>query len=130
MNAQEEQRRILQLIDDYVSAFEQADADMMESLFWIDDSRFCEVENDRRNPFGRETLLAIGDWMRKNAQPGGKMRFYETRLHILAPDVAYSVSMRDEYEGETAIPSRVTLIFLKKGDTWKIIHGHFSHVPQ
>ena len=26
--------------------------------------------------------------------------------------------------------SRVTLVFLKKGNEWKIIHGHFSYVPK
>ncbi|MCD6485504.1 MAG: nuclear transport factor 2 family protein [Candidatus Odinarchaeota archaeon] len=26
--------------------------------------------------------------------------------------------------------SRVTLIFLKKDNRWKIIHGHFSYMPK
>jgi ketosteroid isomerase-like protein len=121
--------KILEAIETYVRAFENADADLMEGLFWKDDPRFCEVENDRPKPFGKETFLAIGEWIRKHGKPGGKMRFYETNVHILSPEVAYSVSIRDEYEGEKAIPSRVTLIFLKKEGEWKIIHGHFSYVP-
>jgi len=130
VDVREEQGKIPKVIDTYVQAVEAADADLMESLFWKDDPYFSEIENDRPKPFGGKTFTAIGDWMRKHGEPGNKQRFYETTVHILSPEVAYSVSMRDEYEGEKAIPSRVTLIYLKKGDEWRIIHGHFSYVPE
>jgi hypothetical protein len=130
MDPLDDKRKLHEIIDTYGCAFEMADADLMTRLFWIDDPRFSEVENDRAQPFGRETFLTITDWIRENARPGGKMRFYDTTVHLLSPHVAYAVSMRDEYENGQAIPSRVTLVFLKKGDDWKIIHGHFSHVPE
>ncbi len=58
------------------------------------------------------------------------MRFYDTKIHILSPEVAYSVSLRDQDEDGEVKTSRVTLIFLKKENEWKIIHGHFSYTPK
>jgi uncharacterized protein (TIGR02246 family) len=124
-----EKRKILDLIETYVHAFETADADVMESLFWVDDPRFVEVENHISQPFGRQRFLAIMGWMRKHQRPGWKMKFYDTQIHLLSPDVAYSVSLRDQDEDGKVETSRVTLLFVKKGHEWKIIHGHFSYVP-
>ena len=70
------------------------------------------------------------DWMTKYQRPGWKMRFYDTKVHMLSPEVAYSVSLRDQDEDGEVKASRVTLILLKKGNKWKIIHGHFSYVPE
>ncbi len=130
MNEKEERRKILEIIDAYVRAFETADADLMQSLFWIDDPSFIEVENHIPEPFSRERFLWIMNWMRKHQKPGWKMKFYDTKVNMLSPQVAYSVSLRDQYEDEEAKTSRVTLIFLKKGEEWKIIHGHFSFLPK
>jgi uncharacterized protein (TIGR02246 family) len=129
MTEEEEKRKILEIIETYVQAFEAADADLMASLFWVNDPRFIEVENHIPEPFGRERFLWIMDWIRENQPPGWKMRFYETQVHLLSPEVAYSVSLREEeIEGERG-KSRVTLIFLKRGEEWRIIHGHFSRTP-
>ncbi len=118
-----------EVIRAYERAFEAADADSLASLFWVDDPRFVEVENHVLEPFGRERFLWIIDWIRENQPPGWKMKFYDTQVHLLSPEVAYSVSLREEeIEGERTV-SRVTLIFLKKGEEWRIIHGHFSRVP-
>lgn len=125
-----EKRRILEIIETYVRAFEMADAGLMESLFWADDSRFIKVENHIPEPFGRERFLAIMDWIREYQKPGWKMKFYDTDVHMLSPEVAYSVSLRDQDEDGEVKTSRVTLVFLKKENKWKIIHGHFSYVPQ
>jgi ketosteroid isomerase-like protein len=130
MKGREEKRKILEIIDTYVRAFERADADLMGSLFWVDDPRFIEVENHIAEPFDRERFLAIMDWIRKHQKPGWKMRFYDTKVHILSPEVAYSVSLRDQSEDGEVKTSRVTLVFLKKENEWKIIHGHFSYVPK
>jgi ketosteroid isomerase-like protein len=127
---EEEKLKILAIIDTYVRAFEMADADLMQSLFWVDDPSFIEVENHIPEPFGRERFLAIMDWIRKHQKPGWKMKFYDTKVNILSPEVAYSVSLRDEEENEELRTSRVTLIFLRKGNEWKIIHGHFSYLPK
>lgn len=126
---EEIEKKILGIIDKYVRAFEMADADLMQSLFWVDDPRFIEVENHISEPFGRDRFLWIMDWMRKNQKPGWKMKFYETKVKILSPELAYTVSLRDQEDGETRT-SRVTFIFLKKENKWKIIHGHFSFVPE
>jgi len=84
-------------------------------------------------PYGRDALADMCAWIakqRESGKRGQKQRFYETEVYMLAPGVAYSVSMRDEYEGEKAVQSRVTLVFLKKGYEWRIIHGHFSYAPE
>lgn len=129
MNEHEERNKILEIISSYVRAFETADADLMASLFWVDDPRFIEVENHIPEPFGRERFLWIMNWIRENQPSGWKMRFYDTQVHLLSPEVAYSVSLREEEIEERKSSSRVTLVFLKKDEEWKIIHGHFSYVP-
>lgn len=110
-------------------AFESADPDLMQSLFWIDDPRFIEVENHIPRPFGRRRFIEIMDWIRKYQKPGWRMKFYNIEVNILSPEVVYSVSLRDQIEDGDAKTSRVTLIFLKRGGEWRIIHGHFSYVP-
>jgi len=57
MNEKQEKRKILKIIDTYVRAFEMADADMMENLFWTDDYRFIELENHIPEPFGQKRFL-------------------------------------------------------------------------
>jgi hypothetical protein len=54
-------------------------------------------------------------------------RWYDTKVYLPSDDVAYSVSMRDEIDTKTT--SRVTLVYLKKGNEWRIIHAHMSNVP-
>jgi hypothetical protein len=100
LNDTEEKQKILGIIDSYVHAFEMADADLMESLLWVGDPRFIEVENHILEPFGSRRFLWIMDWMRKNQKPGWKMKFYDTKVNFLSPEVAYSVSMRDKRKTE------------------------------
>ncbi len=88
------------------------------------------MENHIPDPFGQKKFLWIMDWIRRNQKPGWKMRFYDTKVHLLSPEVPYSVSLREQDEDGEVNISRVTLIFLKKGNKWKIIHGHFSYVPK
>ncbi len=126
----DDKHKIFEILDTYVQAFESADADLMKNLFWIDDPRFIEVENHIPEPFSRERFLWIMNWIRKHQKPGWKMKFYDVKIHILSPTVAYSVSLRDQEENGEIKTSRVTLIFLKKGNEWKIIHGHFSYTPK
>ena len=54
-------------------------------------------------------------------------RWYDTKVYLLTPDVAYTVSLRDERS--TGATSRVTLIFQKKQGHWRVVHAHFSNVP-
>ena len=91
---------------------------------------FIEVENHIPEPFGRDRFLWITDWIKKYQKSGGKMKFFDTKVHFLSPDVAYSVSLRNEEEEGIIKTSRVTLIFLKKNNKWKVIHIHFSYVPK
>ena len=69
------------------------------------DIEFCPIPQ----PFGRERFLAIMDWMRMHQQPGWKMRFCDTQVHVLSPGVAYSVSLRDQDKDGKVRTSRVTL---------------------
>ena len=120
-------RHILKIIDVYVQAVNEANANLLESLFWVDDPHFSEVEDHIPTPFGRDVFMDIGNWIRTHGTPGNNQRFYNTTVYILTPEVAYSVSMQEQYRSNTT--SRVTLVYLKKGDEWRIIHGHFSNVP-
>ncbi len=126
MDMQPETQKILEIIESYPQAL--ANADAWEKLFWLDDPNFTEIENDRRWLLGRDYIEMISGLIRKRAPSPPNQKWYDTKVYFLGPDVAYSVSLRDELN--TNQTSRVTLIYLKKGDEWRIIHGHFSNVPE
>jgi hypothetical protein len=122
---------ILGVLDSYVKAFHDADADLLESLVWLDDERFTEIEDMIPVPFGKKTFLAISEWTRANAKPGTReMTFHDPRVFFLADNVTYLIAIQEVKTPEGEGRSRVSLIFLKKNEEWKIIHGHFSELPK
>jgi ketosteroid isomerase-like protein len=128
MNPTNEQAKIMTIIDSYAKALENADAALWESLYWLDDVNFSEIENDKPHVLDRRYIEQIGAALRKRGSSQPNQRWYDTKVYLLSPDVAYSVSLREEIN--TATTSRVTLIYQKKRGEWRIIHGHFSDVPK
>lgn len=128
MNGPDDQITILSIIDSYTKALDTGDAALWESLFWLEDLNFSAIENDRPHVLDRRYIEQISQWLRESGPTEPNQRWYDTRVHFLTPDVAYSVSLRDEIN--TATISRVTLVYQRKGDQWRIIHGHFSNVPE
>ena len=122
------QAKVLGIIDSYTKALETGDAELWESLYWLDDPGFSEIKNDKPHPLDRRYIEQIAAWLRKNGPSKPNQRWYDTRVFFLSPDVAYSISLRDEFN--TGITSRVTLVYLRKAGQWRIIHGHFSDVPK
>jgi hypothetical protein len=133
VNVKEENSKILAIMNSYVRAFEMAEANLMQSLHWIDDPNFTEIEDHISEPFAREEFLSIMIWIEKHGKPGKKMRFYDIKVNMLSPRIAYVIALQEirpsEGCGETST-SRVSLVFLKKANEWKIIHGHFSPMPK
>jgi uncharacterized protein (TIGR02246 family) len=128
---QNEESKILAVLDSYVKAFQDADPDALASLHWLDDERFSEIEDMIAYPFGKETYMQIADWMRKNAKPGTRqMKFHKPSVFFLSPDIAYAIAIQEIATPQGPGASRVTLIFLRKDSEWRILHGHFSEVPK
>lgn len=127
-----DRQAIMSMFDTYVRAFVRRDADVMQRLFWLDDDRFTEIEDHIQRPFGRDTFLKIMDWMRDNPRADEKraMAFHDPEVMALAPDVAYSVALQEIITPRGTSISRVTLIYLKRDNEWRIIHGHFSALPE
>lgn len=126
-----EEAKILEVIKTYEQAFADADADGLADLHWLEDERFSEIEDMIPMPFGKKTYEKIADWIRKNAEPGTRqMKFHDPNVFFLAEDVAYLVAIQEIKTPKGETKSRVTLIFLKKDGQWKIIHGHFSEMPE
>jgi ketosteroid isomerase-like protein len=132
VNVKEENRKILAIMDSYVHAFEMADVDLMQSLHWVDDPNFTEIEDIISEPFSRDGFLSIMDCIRRERKPRRKMKFYDTKVSVLSPEIAYIISYQEirSSKEEKVNTSRVSLIFLKKANEWKIIHGHFSSMPK
>ncbi len=128
MDVQAESREILQIIDKY-AVMGGGDAERFRALFWVDDPNLTNVENDRPYLLGQDYVEFLADLVRKEGAGGPVgQRFYDTKIFFLTPDVAYSVSLRDELN--IAKTSRVTFVYQKKHGEWRIIHGHFSYVPE
>ena len=103
-----------------------ADIDGLLSLNWLEDERFAMIQDRSAEPVdaaGLERMLAglHGSW-----EPGQHMSFRDARAHRLGPDTAYLTAMLRWDDGWI----RVTLILLKKGDEWGILHGHLSALPR
>ncbi|MCC7204042.1 MAG: nuclear transport factor 2 family protein [Phycisphaeraceae bacterium] len=128
MDVQAESQKIQQIIDQY-AVMGGGDPERFRALFWIDDPNLTNVENDRPYLLGPEYVEFLADLVRKEGGGGPVgQRFYDTKIYFLTPDVAYSVSLRDELN--IAKTSRVTFVCQKKHGEWRIIHGHFSYVPE
>ena len=123
-----EQAKILSIVDSYTEALDNGDSGIWESLYWLDDERFTEIENDKPYVLGRQYIEQISALLRQRGSAEPNQRWYDTKVYFLSSDVAYSTSLRDEIN--TSTTSRVTLVYLKKGNEWRIIHGHFSNVPE
>lgn len=127
----EEDRRILAIMNTYVHAFEMADAKLMQSLHWVDDPNFTEMEDIVSEPFGRDKFLSTIDWTKSGGRSAREMKFCNVRVNVLSPEIAYISAYQEilSLKEDEATTSRVSLVFLKKADEWKIIHGHFSPMP-
>ena len=120
--------QILAVVQKYPRALETGDAALWQSLFWLDDPRFSVVENDRPHAMGREYIDSLTDMIRRRGAGSPAQRWYDTKVYFLAPDLAYTVSLRDELNIKKT--SRVTLILAKKDGEWRVLHAHFSFVPE
>lgn len=124
------EKAILAVIDNYVRAGELGDPGLWESLFWLDDPDFTVIENDRPHLMGREYIDFITGLIRERGKGSAGPKWYKTNVNILSPDIAYTTSLRDEvFPSGIEKASRITLVFKKKEGQWRIIHGHFSVVP-
>lgn len=122
-----DRQRILQIIDEYAH-MGHGNAERFASLFWLDDPNLSNVENDRPGLLGPEYIRFLVGLVREGGERPVNQRFWDTHVYLLTPDVAYSVSMREELNVKKT--SRVTFVYQKKHGEWRIIHGHFSYVPE
>ena len=127
MSTDADEREMLEIIENYANLGPSGDADGFSNLFWPDDPNFAMVENDRPHPLGPEYVEMLTHLIRERGRLPNQ-RFYDTRVYFLTPEVAYSVSLRDELNSKKT--SRVTFVYQRKQDEWRIIHGHFSYVPE
>ncbi|HHX44481.1 MAG TPA: SnoaL-like domain-containing protein [Chloroflexi bacterium] len=126
----EDERQIAAIIRAIEEASNEANPDKAEAVMWLEDERFSEIEDFVPEPFGADVVRQIHDWTRENAQPGDNVHFADITVHRLAPTVAYATAIQElRFEDEVGA-SRVTLLFLKKGDRWGLIHSHYSAMPE
>jgi ketosteroid isomerase-like protein len=124
-------KEIQQILDLYKKGIDNADADALEALHWADEPEFRLIEDFIQKPFGAETFREIGDWIRENADPGYlDVEFREMELFQLCEDVVYAVGIVRQSCDEGPTEVRMTLIFLRRKGQWRIIHGHWSDIPE
>jgi len=102
-----------------------ADLDGMLALNWLEDERFSMIQEHIAEPTDATGLERLAAGLRSSLVPGARVRFWATKAHRLGPNTAYLTTLHCRDERWT----RVTLILLKKGDEWGILHGHFSPAP-
>jgi hypothetical protein len=124
----DETQAILDVLKKLKEAANEADPAKAESVLWLEDARFSEIEDFIPEPFGAERVKQIHDWIREHGRPGKNVRFTDTKVHFLSSDVAYATAIQ-ELHFDAPGKSRVTFVFLKQKGDWGIIHAHYSTMP-
>ena len=99
-----------------------ADVDGLAELFWLDDQRFAAIGDAIAEPFGRAGVDGLLASLRAQGQPGDPMSWRDVRAHRLGPDVGYVIARQGR--GDTW--AWATLILLKKGHEWGLLHCSFA----
>ncbi|MCP4545034.1 MAG: hypothetical protein GY835_01055 [bacterium] len=124
-----DEKQILAVIDDIEAAANRADPSLAERHLLLDDERFTEIEDFIPEPFGADGVRQIHEWIRENGKPGDNVRFTQRRVYLLSAATAYATSIQ-ELSFDKPSKSRVTLLFLKVDGRWRVIHGHYSTMPE
>jgi hypothetical protein len=119
---------ILTIIKQLEEAANEANPTKSESVLWLEDERFTEIEDFIPGPMGAEGVRQIHDWIKENGHPGDNVHFRDIQVYSLSPEVAYATAIQELNFDEPG-ESRVTFVFLKKNEDWGIIHAHYSTVP-
>ena len=123
-------QEVLRVISHYETAVNQADSALWLSLWDLQDKDLTILENDKPHMLGRRYVEQLAD-MLKTARPGRHQTWYTNRVYLLGRDLAYTVSLRTEHNlPDAQKESRVTLLLRRRKEGWKIVHCHFSFVPQ
>ena len=129
MAGTDETQSIVEAVQVLEQASNEADPPKAESVLWLDDDRFSEIEDFVPEPFGADGVRGIHEWIRENGVPGDHVRFTHKEVHLLSLDVAYGTCIQELTFDEPST-SRVTFVFLKQGDKWGVIRAHYSTTPQ
>jgi hypothetical protein len=121
-------KAILVLLAKLEQAANHANPDMAEEVLWLEDERFTEIEDFIPGPIDSDGVRNIHGWIRENGKPGENVRFVDIQQYQLTPEVLYATAIQ-ELNFDEPSKSRVSFIFLKKGEQWGIIHAHYSAMP-
>jgi ketosteroid isomerase-like protein len=130
VNQREDTRQIEAIIQALEDASNEADPSKAEAVMWLEDERFSEIEDFVPEPFGADVVRQIHDWTRENAEPGDNVHFTDINVYLLSSTVAYATAIQELRFDDEVGASRATLLFLKKGDRWGLIHSHYSAMPE
>lgn len=130
VDQREDTRQIEAIIQALEEASNEADPSRAEAVMWLEDERFSEIEDFVPEPFGADVVRQIHDWTRENAEPGDNVHFTDVNVHLLSSTVAYATAIQELRFDDEVGASRATLLFLKKGDRWGLIHSHYSAMPE
>ncbi len=109
----------------YAESINAADADGLAELWWLDDQRCSAIEDSIAEPISGSVYADVLKRVHRRDQPGDHLRWRDIRCHRLGPDVGYVTALQ-RYDERWR---RVTLILLKKGAEWGILHSHISAMP-
>jgi len=119
---------VLEIIRKLEEAANEADPAKAETVLWLEDEKFSEIEDFIPEPMGADGVRRIHDWIRENGRPGENMKFRDIKAYSLSSDTAYATAIQ-ELNFDEPSTSRVTFVLLKKDDDWGIIHAHYSSMP-
>jgi uncharacterized protein (TIGR02246 family) len=113
------------VIDHWVAAFSANDADALVKLYAPD-----AILLGTSSPVMSDGTAAIRGYFARLPRSGSRVVIRELRLVVLADDAVLATGFYDfslsTNANPTAAPARFTMVVVRRGDEWVIVHHHSS----
>jgi ketosteroid isomerase-like protein len=128
-----EKRKILSIVNAVPKAISAKDTKLILSIYDTEDAKFCTFEDIP--PYSRINGTQFRNFINNLANlESSSIKRRDLRIDLITSDVAVVTGIDDwkikQKNVETMGKSRFTIIFQKKGPTWKVVHEHFTNLPK
>ncbi|MEW5826453.1 MAG: nuclear transport factor 2 family protein [Candidatus Bipolaricaulota bacterium] len=121
---------MLELIERYERAANSGDGAAFEEILALDDPQFSEFEDFIPEPIGAATVRDILTWRREHPEFKYEVSYVQRRAFPLSDSLAYATALSTWRGDAGAGKGRVTWIAKRIDGRWRILHGHWSAMPE
>ena len=122
--------QVFQVLRRVAGAVQEKNAEALLREFALDDPRFSVFETSTPYRMGAEDVRGTADVL--TALRNANMRFEDVRLdceEAVAVVTGYQVLQAGREEARRRFSSRFSMVLVPIMEDWKILHAHFSEIP-